>query len=651
MNDNVLRTVVFSGGRGTKSIQQSLSGVNNTKTTYVINGYDSGLSTGEVRRSVGGLLGPSDFRKAIVNIASASANADAVAAAKVLDFRLPIEHEQALSIFNSLENEKFLMRYLSEISPEISLSIALDVYEKLVTYKRYLSETALLDAFSPSDLAIGNAFIAGAFIEHSDFQIAIDSTLKLIGLGNNVAILNVTQGEDLWLTAVSESGLVCVEEGHFVTTPPPDPICDLLLISRDSYLSTRQDLGTWNRPKAEQLELLMNSNLKPMCNNAVISAIAEADLIIYGTGTLHSSLLPTYMTNGLTEAIANNQSAKKILMVNGVRDVDIHQSLKRETALDSTLRYLNPAESCNNLQLLSEVWVTSRPWDEVSDCLSAASEYKGFPISELQGTDDSEFGASNSYMAISSAMARTLGSRLAPSEFVTSIVIPVLNEVTKLEGLFSEIDRFTHTANGSLIEYIFVDGGSTDGSVELLNNHSGSVHLQLEGNSGRQSAVSHGVERSRGSVVGVFHSDLEYSIESFMSILGNAERNKGTLYVASRTHGAGNELNLKKVYGSRNANYWISRIGGIAVGTFLSIRIGRVVSDPLSGVYAGEREMLISTSPDKGEVSGYVKLIRNCAKSGVPIVEMGIAYKPRKKQDGKKTSVGHGIRALIAALI
>jgi 2-phospho-L-lactate transferase/gluconeogenesis factor (CofD/UPF0052 family) len=650
MHDKTLRTVIFSGGRGTQSIQQSLSGLSNTKTTYIINGYDSGLSTGEVRRSADGMLGPSDFRKAIVNIALASANHDAIAAAKVLDFRLPLPANEAGQIFESFENEKFLMSYVSKLSPSISISVALQIVERLSTFRRHLVDKGTIGAFSPSDLAIGNAFIAGAFIEYSDFQLAVDAALNLTGLGDKVSILNATQGEDLWLAAISKSGLVCVEEGHFVTVAPPEPINDLMLISREAYFSTKKELGAWRRPNPDQLDLLKRESFTPACNKEVINAIAEADLIIYGTGTLHSSLLPSYMTDGLANAIVSNTSAHKVLMVNGTRDIDIHRSLTRETALDSTLRYLNPAATHNVYDLVSEVWVTSRPWDAFSDSMAGASDYNGLPVLELQGTANSHISVSNSYVAISSAIARSLGSRLAPSELVVSIVIPVLDEVERLDELFREIERHTHTPNGALIDYIFVDGGSTDGSKEKLASHLGSAWIQLEASSGRQSAIFQGIRRARGATVGVFHSDLEYSIDSFMEILGSAERSNGTFYMASRAHGAGSELNLRRIYGSRNVSYWLSRLGGIAVATLLTLRIGRVVSDPLSGVYASGRDLLLSYSPSAGEVSGYVRTIRNCARAGVSLVEMGIKYSPRRMQEGKKTRISHGLRALIAAL-
>jgi 2-phospho-L-lactate transferase/gluconeogenesis factor (CofD/UPF0052 family) len=649
MNDKLLKTVVFSGGRGTQSIQQSLSGVSNTKTTYVINGYDSGLSTGEVRKSADGMLGPSDFRKAIVNIAFASANPDAIAAARVLDFRLPVGDNEAGEIFKYFDNEKFLMSYLSKLSPGISLSVAMQIIERLVAYKNHLRTTRTLDAFSPSDLALGNAFIAGAFTEHSDFQLAVDATLGLIELDGQVSIQNVTRGEDLWLAAISKSGLVCVEEGHFVTSAPPEPVTDLMLISRKAYFSTKKELGTWSKPNPDQISLLRKSSSLPTCNKEVIRAISEADLIIYGTGTLHSSLLPSYMTSGIGGAIASNTSAHKVLMVNGMRDIDIHKSLKRESAIHSTLRYLNPEATYDKKDLLSEIWVTSRPWDSASDSLTDVSEHDGFPVLELQGTVNSHIGVSNSYSAISSAIARSLGSRLAPSELVVSVVIPVLNEVDRLDELFREIERHTHTPNGALIDYVFVDGGSTDGSTEKLVSHLGSALIQLEESSGRQAAIFHGIARARGATVGVFHSDLEYSIDSFMEILGNAERSDDSLYMASRAHGAGSEMNLRRIYGNRNVSFWLSRLGGIAVATLLTLRIGRVVSDPLCGVYASRREILLANSPTTGELNGYVRTIRNCSRAGVNLVEMGIKYSPRRRQEGKKTRISHGLGALASA--
>ena len=50
--------------------------------------------------------------------------------------------------------------------------------------------------------------------------------------------------------------------------------------------------------------------------------IAEADLLIYAPGTQHSSLLPSYLTRGVGEAIEANLRAIKLLITNLREDAE-----------------------------------------------------------------------------------------------------------------------------------------------------------------------------------------------------------------------------------------------------------------------------------------------------------------------------------------
>ena len=58
-------------------------------------------------------------------------------------------------------------------------------------------------------------------------------------------------------------------------------------------------------------------------NPRAAEALQAADVIIYGPGTQHSSLFPSYMTDGVAEAIAANKNADKIFVGNIHRDFDI----------------------------------------------------------------------------------------------------------------------------------------------------------------------------------------------------------------------------------------------------------------------------------------------------------------------------------------
>jgi len=81
-------TVVFSGGRGAGALIERLLADRRVEVSIVINGYDDGASTGEVRRFLGDALGPSDFRKNAGRAARTLATTtDAVI--DLLDCRLP----------------------------------------------------------------------------------------------------------------------------------------------------------------------------------------------------------------------------------------------------------------------------------------------------------------------------------------------------------------------------------------------------------------------------------------------------------------------------------------------------------------------------------------------------------------------------------
>src|SRR6266542_3482951 len=99
-----LSVVVFSGGRGSSVLSQELITHPGISLTLAINGYDDGMSTGEVRRFLGDALGPSDFRKNASHLARVLRTCSD-AEIERLDRRLPspCTQEQALATLRGLE--------------------------------------------------------------------------------------------------------------------------------------------------------------------------------------------------------------------------------------------------------------------------------------------------------------------------------------------------------------------------------------------------------------------------------------------------------------------------------------------------------------------------------------------------------------------
>ena len=98
-----LHVVLFSGGRGSAALARQLVASSTVRLTIVINGYDDGASTGEVRRFLGDSLGPSDFRKNASNLA-ATLRSCATELVELLDLRMPVPYATgtALALLRAL---------------------------------------------------------------------------------------------------------------------------------------------------------------------------------------------------------------------------------------------------------------------------------------------------------------------------------------------------------------------------------------------------------------------------------------------------------------------------------------------------------------------------------------------------------------------
>jgi glycosyltransferase involved in cell wall biosynthesis len=98
-----------------------------------------------------------------------------------------------------------------------------------------------------------------------------------------------------------------------------------------------------------------------------------------------------------------------------------------------------------------------------------------------------------------------------------SVITPVLNKAAYIERCFQSMDQQSH--NG--FEHIIVDGGSQDGTVELINNYASkrpNVIWISKPDRGQSHAMNRGLGLAQGHIIGFLNADDYYEPEILMTV-------------------------------------------------------------------------------------------------------------------------------------
>ena len=94
-----------------------------------------------------------------------------------------------------------------------------------------------------------------------------------------------------------------------------------------------------------------------------------------------------------------------------------------------------------------------------------------------------------------------------------SIIVPCFNEEESLPFFYDEIKKVSKEMNYVNFEYIFVDDGSSDNTLNILKKYSKSdnrvKYITLSRNFGKEAAMYAGLEHSKGDYVAIMDADLQ----------------------------------------------------------------------------------------------------------------------------------------------
>ncbi|KAL0021300.1 hypothetical protein WJX77_000853 [Trebouxia sp. C0004] len=301
--------LVFSGGTAFNSVAGSLRNFT-TRVAHVLPVSDDGGSTAEIVRVLGGPA-VGDIRSRCLRLADDS-NTEGKAVRELLAHRLsPRNSEEARrEWYEIVEGEHALWDGVSEPYKHTIRAFLVHFHTQIL---RNSSER-----FNFRNGSVGNFFFAGArtFFNSLEAAIFLFSRVARIPEGSSVMPVISTE-ERITLGAVLSNGLVIkgqnqISHPSVADTPGPNQVNKMAV---GSELEAPIQRIFYLRHEGRQRD----HEVFPDPNPALLADLEACDAVLYGMGSLYTSICPSLILQGVGERIAA-RDVPKIVILNGSHD-------------------------------------------------------------------------------------------------------------------------------------------------------------------------------------------------------------------------------------------------------------------------------------------------------------------------------------------
>lgn len=528
--------VILCGGRGSGPLANQLLD-QGARVTCLVNAYDDGLSTGRLRY-VFDELGPSDLRKNLLSLM----NLDAPgywSRYEVFAYRYPAEPERAAAFRREIEDlcatggETLARGERRELLKMVARMPA-EARGKFVGYLRlFLAELVKREReqgteFSFSDSALGNCILLGAYFEEGrSWTRALRALEEVLQVRGRVEIASE---ENRHLFALCTDGRVLASECALITDADGD-ILELFLATEPvAPLGLDQWVAATGVEAArERIRREVHAPTAP--SPGALEALNKADVIIYGPGTFHSSLLPTLMIDGICDAIRRS-AATKIMVVNIVEEADTRGATGAELA-----GKINAQVGAGAYEYLIANVPHHQGGEGYFTFDEAALPGAGVKLATRDLEDRTRPGRHRAPVLVQTILgivrpeAAAL-ARSAEAQPLVSIVMLAWNRKSEVEIGLHELRKLTYPN----IELIVVDNGSKDGTAQMVYEQFPEVTVvRLHDNTG-MTGYNVGFATARGKYVAMLDDDSHLAPESIETMvkLWEDESNKDVAVMAFR---------------------------------------------------------------------------------------------------------------------
>jgi len=645
-----VKVVLFSGGRGSEVLSKELINNYQIVLTLAINGYDDGASTGEIRRFLGDILGPSDFRKNASRLARELYSCPP-ACVDLLDLRFPqpCSEAEARACFRIIQDssttpgsefQTVLKSLLSKIDDVSRASLA----GKLGYFEDELSKTKRV--FTWSDCSIGNLVFAGCFLEvRRNFNSAISLYCSLLNLPSGL-IENVTTGANACLVAIAHDNGILGSEAEIVDASNPNYLKDIYLIDHPLTDEEKARLTTASASDIASFFETHATDLTP--NPCLLDKIAEADLIIYAPGTQHSSLFPSYLTPGIGTTIAQNLTALKLLITNIQEDAEIPESSAVDI-IDRAVYYLRQKDTIPHpLPCLITHYLINDPNrqdDEITYIpLGRLEDIEDPRLVRIGNYEEGTTGQHNAQKVLAPFIKSILENKSGQRIGVFLLNTNSLNKVSQsiLEILRAGVQYLPQPVE---VFYRSVDPLDPD-FLDLLPFN---THRVSGGGVSTHSSFLKILAEQPFEYVVLFDSSGRYKGEDIVNLVSLLNNGRLDAVWGSR------RLSVEDIHQSYRRRYRhnvlmgaISYIGSHLLSLAYLVLYGRYISDTLSGVRAIRACYLRSEDLNLAHKNVNQHILSTLLRNRAEIFESPVQFFPAPRENVERTRLLDGFRALLA---
>ena len=217
-----------------------------------------------------------------------------------------------------------------------------------------------------------------------------------------------------------------------------------------------------------------------------------------------------------------------------------------------------------------------------------------------------------------------------------SIIIPIYNEDKTIDQLIGLVEKVSMPFEKELI---LIDDNSTDNTRSILEKYKNKYKVILhDKNYGKGRAIRTGFSEANGDIILIQDADLEYSPEEYPILLAPIINGDADV-----------------VYGSRFITNHPRRV--LYNNHFMANRFLTVFSNLLTNLNLSDMETCYKVFSNKAakEILGCLKsnrfgieveLTAQIAKHKFRVYEVGISYKGRTYEEGKKIGWRDGVAAI-----